>query len=140
MRLLVERPQQAVATEATAENLTALYLRVQPDLAASRSSASQLGRGHAATKAAAAQKRRKPRHYDDGSKEYDRGTRWVRKFPAEAVPARPAYVWPGWRRQKVLKRRHTDDAAVAAALGPSGPADVAAGTADVEEDDPLSAT
>ena len=96
VRLLLERPQQAVAMEASTENLTALYLRVQADLAASRSEGSQPGRGRAGAKAAVAKARRKPRHYEDGSKEYDRGTRWERRFPAEALPARTAFVWSGW--------------------------------------------
>ena len=142
VRLLLERPQQAVAMEASTENLTALYLRVQADLAASRSSGSDAGRGRPKKKAAAAQARRQPRHYEDGSKEYDRGSRWVRKFPAAAVSARPAFVWPGWKKQKVLKRRHTEDAAETAAARSSRPAGLAAGSAPAaaEEEDPLAVT
>ena len=126
VRLLLESVQRAVAMEVTTDNLTALYLRVQADLAAGRKLRPRYGSGGGGAGGAASQvRRKKPRHYEDGSKEYSVGRRWVRKIPEQAAGGRPPFAGPSFRRFKVLKRRHTEDAAAEALRRAPTPAGLA---------------
>lgn len=109
VRLLLEHAQKAVALEVSVSNLTALYLRVQADLAAGRKKRARNGAVKGGAEAIAGSPRRKPRHYGDGSKEYSVRNRWVRKFPAGSAEVPPDFARPGWKRVRVLKRRHTEE-------------------------------
>lgn len=115
VRLLLESVQKAVALEATVENLTALYLRVQADLAAQRKLRPRHGRGSGFPCGSADIRRKPPRHYEDGTKEYSVRNRWVRKFPLSSAEVPPVSANPSWKRVRTLKRRHTEDQ-----VGPPG--------------------
>lgn len=158
VRLLLESAQKAVAMEVTVANLTALYLRVQADLAAGVKLRPRHGHGKGGAAAMSTDAlRRKPRHYDDGSKEYAVRNRWVRKFPPDSAEVPPDGARPGWKRVRVLKRRHTEDVGGssrrggvlgmlarggAAAVSAASASTAAAGPAEesAEDSDPLAAS
>jgi hypothetical protein len=100
--VLVDRNPKAPAMECTAENLQALFDFVQADFEDGTLHRRPYGSDRPPVLAKA------PRQYPDGSREYFVRGRWVRKTKLPPIP--PANV-----RFKTLKRKSSDEVAVAAA-------------------------